>query len=101
MSKLLDLLKRIQFHSASDYDECPECGKHQYDTPKNGHSDSCELKAQIDRLEAEEKRKLDLQSTENAYTEKVGKDIDHTLKLFGFRRLEEPPAAENTNEGHA
>lgn len=54
--KLLEMLKRIQFHSASDYDVCPECNKPQYDTPEDGHYDKCELKAQIDRLEAEEKK---------------------------------------------
>ena len=49
--RLLDLLKRIQFHSASDYDECPECGRNQYDTPKNTHNPGCELKAAIDHME--------------------------------------------------
>jgi hypothetical protein len=101
MSNLLALLKRIQFHSASDYDECPACYKSKYDTPKNGHFQDCELKAQIDRLEAENAREKALQSAEKKYTEKLSGDIEYALKLCGFKRLAEPPTAENTNEGHA
>ena len=48
---LLALLKQIEWHQASDYDECPSCGKHQHDTPENGHAPDCELKAAIDMLE--------------------------------------------------
>lgn len=58
MSNLLALLKRIEFIDMRDdcgliNKQCVECGESC--THYEHHAEGCELKAQIDRLEAEEK----------------------------------------------
>jgi hypothetical protein len=106
MSKLLELLKRIEFIDMRDdcgliNRQCPECGEttEHYEH----HAEGCELKSQIDRLEAEEKIQAMYDTLSDNFNDqmRILSEKYRAAEILYERQMKAVAGLENTNEGHA